>query len=502
MQRSLGCHVANYALPMADVNHRETILGGVTSRFACKCPNIDLALVDRLRNFVRVFIRRYLSPLRPDDLQDIDGWLETTHYSAAEKQRFRDINDEVRRLRPKHLKCKLFGKREPFAKYKHVRCINSRHDAFKVKTGRYFAAIEHAVFGQYDTKTPGCPPSSETPFAKFFVKHVPVDRRAEYINARLGNRPGHVYATDYTSFESLFSAELMRAVEFQLYAYMWRDVEGGVDMSSLISNVLGKIQQIRGRHVKVSVPGCRMSGEMCTSLGNGFTNLAVMAFVCSEQGVQWDGVVEGDDGLFVTDRPIDATLFERLGLRLKIVECSSVGDAGFCKFYYDETELLNVVDPRELLCKFGWTHSPLKCGGERVMRGLLRGKAFSLRAEMESAPIASSLWRMVFRCIGEGEMLFNGRGGTKTYWDTVKNVEELNATDRSVPKPVGSRSRLLVERIFDVPVSTQIEIEEYLDNINTIQPLAGPVLRLMNPTWADYWDRYVVGAKAHEEACY
>jgi len=497
MQRSLGVHVDGAALPMSDVGHIDTIVAGVVKRFACAIPERDPHLIRALRSFVRVFIRKNCHPLLPGDLKTVQSWLDETHYNDAEKRRFLELDDQVRKLAPKHFRCKLFGKRETFTSYKHARCINSRHDVFKVKTGRYFAAIEKQLFGKYDLDTPGCPPDPAYPLAKYFIKHVPVDRRAEYIDARLGGRAGFIYATDYTSFEALFSPELMRAVEFQLYTYLWRNVELGHDMAAVIASVLGRVQQIRGRNLRVAVPGCRMSGEMCTSLGNGFTNLAVMAFVCNSQHVQWDGVVEGDDGLFVTDRELDPSMFERLGLRIKLVRCASVGDAGFCKHYYDEQDLTNVVNPRELLCKFGWTHSPLKCGGERVMRGLLRGKAFSLKADMASAPIASSLWRMVFRCIGDGEVLFEGKSGRKSYWESVK----LTSTTQTVGT-VGMRSRLLVDRLFGVSVETQLEIEKYLDGMTTLHPLSGPVLSLMEPSWFDYWGRYVVMAESNNEIAY
>ncbi len=76
-------------------------------------------------------------------------------------------------------------------------------------------------------------------------------------------------ATDYTSFEALFTPELMDAVEMQLYDYMLEHVSGGKDTLRLIRRVQLGRNHIDSKYVSVDISGKRMSGEMCTSLGNG-----------------------------------------------------------------------------------------------------------------------------------------------------------------------------------------------------------------------------------------
>jgi len=282
----------------------------------------------------------------------------------------------------------------------------------------------------------------------------------------------------------------MRAVELQLYAYLWRDLPGGKAMARTISKVLSGRQTCRARGLKVCVPGCRMSGEMCTSLGNGFTNLVLMAFVCAERGYVWDGVVEGDDGLFVVGGDLDARDFERLGFRIKLVRHDRVSTAGFCKFVYDEESLENVADPAELLAKFGWTHSQLKDGGVETMRALLRGKVYSLKSELGGAPIVGSLVRWVDRTVGCGKILHNTRDGRLDYW-----MMQKQSCRRSL-RPVTQGSRLVVEKVYGVSVATQLAIESYIDSLKTLCPLDGPVSALMKPAWRAYWQGFVVHSPA------
>ena len=152
-----------------------------------------------------------------------------------------------------------------------------------------------------------------------------------------------------------------------------------------------------------------------------------------------------------------------------------------------------MADPRELLAKFGWTHSPLKGGGVGVMHSLLRGKAYSLKAELGGAPIAGALVRFVDRVVGQGKILHESVNGKLDYWTSQKTHSRVGL------RPVDMGSRKLVEQVYGVAVATQLRIEEYIDSLQSLQPLAGPVLELMQPEWCFYWDRYVVTCPANCE---
>jgi len=150
VQRSLGCHVVGAALPMADPHDIRTLAAGVCKRFACRPPAIDQGVVRRLRSFVRLFIRKIWSPLRPEDLLSVEEWLENSHYSGEQRAYFRQLDEDHPQLRRKDYDCVMFEKRETLSECKHARLINSRSDVFKVKTGRWFASIEKYIFGEVE----------------------------------------------------------------------------------------------------------------------------------------------------------------------------------------------------------------------------------------------------------------------------------------------------------------------------------------------------------------
>lgn len=81
--------------------------------------------------------------------------------------------------------------------------INSRTDEFKTLTGPTFKLIEKQVFAN-----------------PWFIKNVPVRERCDYIVERLYKPGMKYYSSDYTSFEALFTPEIMRVVERELYHYM------------------------------------------------------------------------------------------------------------------------------------------------------------------------------------------------------------------------------------------------------------------------------------------
>lgn len=134
-----------------------------------------------------------------------------------------------------------------------------------------------------------------------------------------------------------------------------------------------------------------MSGDMCTSLGNGFTNLMLAKFLAAEQGKELAGFVEGDDGLFVTEATLTAEAYQQLGFSIKIVELGDPCKASFCGMVFAESGEI-IKDPVKFLSTFGWTHSFINAGAA-VMDQLLRAKALSAIYEAPQCPILGQLAR-------------------------------------------------------------------------------------------------------------
>lgn len=368
---------------------------------------------------------------------------------------------------------------KPDFEYKHARAINSRSDLFKVLTGPYFHLMERIVFN----------------LVPFFVKYVPVSQRPRYISDVLRGMV-KLLGTDHTAFEAHMTREILFACELQFYRFMLSECEGGMFVFEEIVLALAGTNVCQFRDFTVSVEGVRMSGDMCTSLGNGVTNWFTMACACHDRGIEdLHGVVEGDDGLFGFrdgNVPTEDDL-SALGMELKLEVFEHPGQAGFCQMRFDDESLVVVRDPRSILTTFGWSDNCAKLGGEEARKGLLRARALSLLAEAPNSPVVSALGRYGVRAT-DGVL----PRWENTYWEHVlflgfapSDVTPWMA--ERMNKEVPFSSRLVVEDCFGVCPEQQIRIERYLDGLSAIQPLDDPdILEVTSiPQFIHAWDNFV-----------
>jgi hypothetical protein len=115
-----------------------------------------------------------------------------------------------------------------------------------------------------------------------------------------------------------------------------------------------------------------MSGEMNTSLGNGFFNMMVTLFLASRRQSEGPhpvtmekfidnyfhhvkGVFEGDDGLttFSPDCQLKTEHYTDLGLLIKLEDHKELGTASFCGNLFDEIDLVQITDPLRVVATIG-----------------------------------------------------------------------------------------------------------------------------------------------------
>lgn len=267
-------------------------------------------------------------------------------------------------------------KKDGISVIKHGRGIMSRSDWAKVTMGPAITSIERKVYEVL--KGDGDP---------YFIKHVPVPERFKYIN-RLRDGLSKYFVTDYTSFESSFSPEIMKAVECQMYRYM---LPTAPRMADYLERTLTGKNHLKFRNgVSVTIKGRRMSGDMCTSLGNGFTNLMLMGFCAEKLGFEQTGFVEGDDGIFRVDHvePAVSELLRKLGFLIKLTEVSDPALGGFCGIVAADNG--NLKDPIRFLQTFGWTSSCVSAN-KGIMLALLRAKALSAQYELPQCPVIRAI---------------------------------------------------------------------------------------------------------------
>jgi len=455
----------------------KTALAGTLKRFATKPPKAQKEMIRGLKVFVRHWLETNLTPLPSSTDVTVETWLSKTNYPDWRKQELRKIYEEGK-IRSDHnwTKVKSFIKDESYPDYKHARAINSRSDFAKCVFGPWSKVIESELF-----KLP------------MFIKKIPSTLRAQYILDTLYMEGSDYYATDYTSFEALFTAEIMEAVEFQLYEYMTKEIPGSSEFMRNCRRVIAGENTCVFKWFTLKILATRMSGEMFTSLGNGFSNWMFVSYICSRTNTSLKGLVEGDDGIFRFSGPVPTSDdFKKLGLNIKMEKHHDLCTASFCGNVFDIEAKDIVTNPVEALSDFGWTSSKYMFAKKSSHMALLRAKAWSTGYQYPAMPILSSLSRAMLRLTRSHNVtkVLNAKGAMNT-WQRDQLLEAMDAGRPELNKTVHPNTRLLVERLYDVPVWLQLRYEDYFDNLEVIGEIPDFGLPIPN-SWKDFSSKYKV----------
>lgn len=474
VQTSLGCHVENVLPLRADPDDVNSNLNAVYRRMARPLLPVDRKLAEELKTFTRKFLvdnfKPFESGINHDDI--IISWIWRTNYPLWRKIQLYNIYMKTRGpWLDKFKRVKRFIKRETYSTYKYPRNINARCDEAKVRLGPYVKMIEEVMYK-----------------LEWFIKHIPVPLRPVNL-MKICFEGAYYYETDYESFECLLVKELMEATEMQLYEFFYQNYS---DVIEMFRTVLCGINRCESEMFDVEVESTRMSGEMSTSLGNGFFNLMVFLFVCSKSDVKTvKGRVEGDDGGFATDRPILEELFQQLGLRIKIVKHVRVETMKFCQMTFDPVELRNITDPLQEIIEFGWTGEQyVGCSSKTRLR-LLRVKALSLAYQYPGCPILGAVARYglrVTRSIDVRHHIKNS--GTINEWERQILIECIQHPVAFVTP--GPRTRLLMEEQYGISVQSQLMVENYFESLSDLRPLQVPILEFPVTNYQHYSDHVIV----------
>lgn len=366
-------------IPIApDINDVKNQVEGLQQRLGREIPEPEPALLAEFELFVQNYLKENVRKL--ERIMTFKEWLASTSYNDKRKadltRTFEEIENPSCLNRKLRRKIASFIKRECYGQFKYPRWINSRSDAFKCCSGPFFKSIEEEVYK-----------------IRAFIKHVPVaDRRRVIGELRRNGR--QYFSTDYTAFESHFTTKFMQICELALYRHMGSHLDA--ELVEMICSTLGGSNHGRTRSgVGFKVKGRRMSGDMCTSLGNGFANLMLWNFITSKLGISTDGYVEGDDGIFATwgarvDADQISKFAQRLGFTIKVIEHEDPRTAGFCGMIFADDAIIK--DPRSVLEGLGWSFSFIGASN-KVKTQLLRAKMMSLACELPQCPILGAIAR-------------------------------------------------------------------------------------------------------------
>jgi len=476
--------------PKPDISNPDSSLYGVGKRMAYKPPLYKKRLRRRFRRFVKKWVRDNLIPIDEDDTLDFEVWLEGTNYPKYRKDQLRESFKNIERQFDekdtagfnKYAEVKYFTKEEYYPEYKHHRGIWARADEFKAIAGPFFKKIEDKLF-----KLP------------YFIKKVPKDERPNYIYNLIYSNNHKYQTTDFTSYESLFTTDLMDDCEFELYRYMASKNAKARWICQILFSVLAGDNRVVNKFFTLGVHAKRMSGEMNTSLGNGFSNLMFLLFAVFEYKISMSGVVvEGDDGLMGLNKDIPKQYFVDMGLNVKMNTVDNLEEASFCGIIFDPVEQINIRDPRSPLCTTMWVTKKYAAASKKKMLGLVKSKALSLVFEYPGCPILSIFGHKILSLLEGYKMVMidDSRYNQRLH---AKYMIRYNLGEIPI-REIGQRTRALMEKLFNIPVSMQHAIEDDIMKMTLNNWDTANVLSIMPDIWIDNYNNYsmIVEARPSE----
>lgn len=486
MATSLGCHVEGHAPFRPDLGDTESSRASAYYRLGRGMFKMNRKTKRSLKRFALAWAKKNLTPISSDVDLSVDSWLDKTGYDETQKKHMREVWEKMQEVPPTEeqlLKNKGFVKEEGYKEPKYFRNIYGPSDETKVALGPMFKVIEEEVF-----KHPA------------FIKHVPVDKRAEYIFDRLYAEGGLYMGTDHTCFEAGVSEAIMRCIEFPIYKYLAGDLPGFKEWFDLVQKD-ACTNYIKFRNWWMTIIATRLSGRMQTSLGNGLVNLITMKWVAKMSNAKIKAIVEGDDGLARIIRGImDMSWYKQLGMIVKQECTNDLGTASFVGMVFGEDGTL-VRDPYKFMVNFGWSTRQYVASNATTLKTLARSKALSALVETPGAPIVASMARHIERVTRDVHPKMSSLMARqhlnvweRERWSSLQRGFE-SAIRNKAPNPPSYAARTAVEKVFGVPIDVQLSIESYLDNKNDFSPLTLPNFDLGDLKYvegtAKHWDRYV-----------
>lgn len=416
---------------------------GVIHRLGRTLPESKREKIDAFLAFGREWIKTHIPQVPAQSEPSIDEWLDNSNYDTARKEQLRALAREFDYDRRRMREDRRFGKVAGHGKeetygfvLKAPRGIYSRHDLSKLDYGPYVKLTESVV---YDSP--------------HFIKHVPVNDRPAYLAARFENSQYKLISTDYTSFESSFQPAILELEQF-LLEHTLEKVEGSMQFTASYREHVLSPNKIRFKNFGCISTG-RMSGETTTSLGNGITNLLLMLFVCGPESFV-DGVVEGDDGLFLLKTIPDCQEFADLGFNLKLVPVLHPSEASFCGQKYVPDENIVLADPILVISKMVYfDYKYIHCA-DRKLRRLLRAKAMSFLSMHAGCPIIQPF------CLRILELT---KGYNIGKYQSIEWKWGVRPGSALTPKPISVNSRIWLEHHFGIPPCEQLRLEREIEQM-------------------------------------
>lgn len=480
--RTLPIFCADACLPGPDHRDQLSLLAGSFKRIAAPPPIPKRQLHINIRE-VRRFSKRKIfprfTPLEEEDILDPLSWINQVNQSETRKAELREVYMKLQSHniypevtgdeREEPTTTGSFCKDEKYNDLKAPRWINASQDEVKV----IYGPIADAIMKHMCSKP-------------YFIKKVPVAERADAIFDLLFEENSKYVMNDYTSFEAHFD-RIRMSIWHDFILYMCSRIRLGrlVDkfkLKEMLEGLLGpgmldaflneilmarRTCKMRG-FGDVSVIARRMSGEMDTSAGNGFSNFVMTQFVgwklTNHKQDEFPCVIEGDDSLtrYPPDVEVTDAFMAKYGWHAKIETHVNLSEASFCGLIFDPQDKISVCDVREAVLKL-WTNRRYVTASDACLKSLLRAKALSFACEYGRVPIIGPLAYRILE-------LTKGVHVRKSIINSLEQYErerllhaiEWHKTFKpwQVRKPIPINTRELVQKLYGIDIEDQLNIEQ------------------------------------------
>lgn len=292
-------------------------------------------------------------------------------------------------------------------------------------------------------------------------------------------------ATDYTAYESHFTNQIMKAVDRLLFEHMTQKLPDRKYYLELYDENITKTNLCFFKHFNLKIEATRMSGEMNTSLSNGFANLMLTKFVLHKKNVSnVPTLVEGDDGLTSLPKSVEVRPgdFSILGFTIKILIFEKLNEASFCGLIFDERSGDVITDPIKLLSSFFYTNGKYAKATLKKKLGLLKAKAMSAYVQYKNCPIVGPLAYHYCKVLTSTKTQHKTDAEYKYKFSQIKDeITKINWRELQPPE-ITVDSRLLMEKIFKIPTDIQSVWEEKILSHEISRDLQLPMADIYFPS--------------------
>jgi len=479
MSKGLGCCWLNSKLPIADVKDTpSTVLGGVKRCFE-DVPPIGGDYLKKCNRVVRRLLNK-LTPLDPDTDLSLEHWLKQTTYPEHKKNKIRKAYLEFTgELEASCRTYKSFVKDESYTLPKFCRMIQGPSNLIKALFGPIIHAMEKSLIDQCD----------------FLIKGVDVSDRPQYIQEKFAKIKENLISSDWSSFELQHQRADMSAIENRVFEHMASKLyDCDYYIGIMWEFFKAKLKLNFNDFSAVMKKLIRCSGDMWTSIWNCISNFIRMnAAIELCGGYNVECIVEGDDGLFSFDGKCpDEDFFLSINTRVKFKVEDALNEASFCGLIYGLNTRKVVTNPLAVLSDFGWSSMSYVKSNDAKCKLLLRAKALSYAYQFPGNPIITSMCRAVIRLTSAKGIRRLIHRGNFSEWERSLLLECLRHPVIMTEPTL--ETRVMVERLFGVPVSTQIIVENKFNNLTAIPNyMSFPELEVLTDlAWVDYASNFIV----------